>query len=206
MRRRRAIYDDIAGFMAAAILGLVDALVQLSFAVQGVLTAIAARHDLSITQVRILGILRDREPGMLELARALDLEKSSVSGLVGRAQKRGLVQRTAGGHADGRAVHVRLTAAGRAIAATFAEEVATELATLARGCRQPIASSCRGWPAGSSRRHRTADCAGPGARHRRTSVRARTVPGQPAPRPGRTRRCSPGVSSCSGPARRPGSR
>jgi DNA-binding MarR family transcriptional regulator len=114
-------------------LGLVDALVQLSFAVQRILGAIAARNDLSITQVRMLGILRDREPGMLELARALDLEKSSVSGLVDRAQKRGLVARTAGAHADGRAVHVRLTPEGAAVAARFADEVAAELSTLTDG-------------------------------------------------------------------------
>jgi DNA-binding MarR family transcriptional regulator len=111
-------------------LGLVDALVQLSFAVQAILAANAARYDLSVTQVRMLGILRDREPGMLELARFLNLEKSSVSGLVDRAAKRGLVERTAPGH-DGRAVHVRLTANGAAAARRFAREVEAELAVLA---------------------------------------------------------------------------
>lgn len=113
-------------------LGLVDALVQLSFAVQAILVATAARHDLSITQVRMLGVLRDREPGMLELARFLNLEKSSASGLVDRAQRRGLVDRAAAGH-DGRAVRVSLSAHGRTLADRFADEVAQELARLADG-------------------------------------------------------------------------
>ncbi len=110
----------------------VDALVQLTFAVQTVIGTVAARHELSITQLRMLGILRDREPGMLELSRMLTLEKSSVTGLVDRAQKRGLVART-GADGDGRAVHVRLTARGRRVAARLTEEVTDELSALVAG-------------------------------------------------------------------------
>ena len=73
-------------------LGIVDSLVQLSFLVQGVLGSVAARYDLSITQTRLLGVLRDREPGMLELSNFLGLEKSSVTGLIDRAERRGLAQ------------------------------------------------------------------------------------------------------------------
>ncbi len=87
---------------------------------------------MSITQVRMLGILRDHEPGILELARALGLEKSSVTGLVDRAEKRGLVTRTAAEH-DGRAVHVVLTPAGKKLAAQGAREAQSELAALAEG-------------------------------------------------------------------------
>ena len=90
----------------------VDAVVQLSFAIQALLGEIAAEHGLSITQLRLLGKLRDREPAMLDLARHLKLEKSSVAGLIDRAQRRGLVERTTAPH-DGRAIHVRLTAKGR---------------------------------------------------------------------------------------------
>jgi DNA-binding MarR family transcriptional regulator len=92
-----------------------DALVEMSFVIQDLLGHVADRHQLSLTQVRLLGILRDREPGMLELARYLNLEKSSVSGLVDRAEQRGLVRRKPGTE-DGRAVHVSITPAGRAIA------------------------------------------------------------------------------------------
>lgn len=89
-----------------------DAVVQLSFLVQGLLGEMAAEHDLSVTQLRLLAILRDREPAMLDLARHLELSKSSVSGLVDRAAGRGLVERTRV-EDDGRAVHVRLTREGR---------------------------------------------------------------------------------------------
>lgn len=92
-----------------------DALVQLSFQVQRILAAVGAEHDLSIIQIRLLGILRDRQPGMLELGQHLGLDKSSITGLVSRAEKRGLVQRTPSPH-DGRGVLVALTPAGRRLA------------------------------------------------------------------------------------------
>src|SRR3954469_11216857 len=89
-----------------------DAVVQLSFAVQHALGELAAEHELSLTQFRLLAILRDREPTMLDLARHLKLEKSSVTGLIERAEGRELVERFRGTE-DRRAVHVRLTPAGR---------------------------------------------------------------------------------------------
>ncbi len=107
----------------------VDAVVQLSFAVQALLGEIAAEHELSITQLRLLGILRDREPAMLDLARHLKLEKSSVTGLIDRAQRRGLVERSTAAH-DGRAVHVRLTAAGRHLTEQIAAQANETLAGL----------------------------------------------------------------------------
>jgi DNA-binding MarR family transcriptional regulator len=113
-------------------LSLTDALVQLSFAIQATLGAVAAAHDLSVVQLRLLGILRDREPGMLDLARALNLEKSSVTGLVDRAQRRGFVERVGAEH-DGRAVHVRLTAAGQAIAAEGTALIDAHIAELTAG-------------------------------------------------------------------------
>jgi hypothetical protein len=53
----------------------------------------AAEHDLSIIQTRLLGVPRDRKPTMNELAWFLGLDKSSVTGLVDRAERRGLVAR-----------------------------------------------------------------------------------------------------------------
>ena len=110
-------------------LDLVDAVVQLSFAVQGVLAKAAAAHDLSITQLRLLAILRDREPGMLELARHLGLGKSSASGLIDRAERRGLVARAAA-PADGRGVRVSLTAAGRRLTEQLEGKLVAELRAL----------------------------------------------------------------------------
>src|SRR6202042_3742213 len=90
---------------------LIDALVTASFATMAVLTRIAAEHDLSLTQLRVLAILRDRRVKMTELADYLGLDKSTVSGLVDRAEKRGLLQRVPN-PLDGRAVDVILSAAG----------------------------------------------------------------------------------------------
>ncbi|GHF33280.1 hypothetical protein FHX82_005262 [Amycolatopsis bartoniae] len=50
---------------------------------------VAAEHELSVVQLRLLGVLRDRRPGMLELGAHLGLDKSSMTGLVSRAEKRG---------------------------------------------------------------------------------------------------------------------
>jgi DNA-binding MarR family transcriptional regulator len=110
-------------------LSTVDALVRLSFQVQAVVADVGARHDLSVTQVRLLGVLRDRTPGMQELAGHLGLDKSSVSGLIDRAEKRGLVRRKAGA-TDRRLVHVMLTAAGRRLASTLEAAVAARMAEL----------------------------------------------------------------------------
>jgi len=108
---------------------VLDAVVQLSFSVQDVLARVAARYDVSVTQARLFGTLRGREPTMGALKEHLALEKSSVSGLIDRAERRGLVTRTTG-HSDGRAVHVRLTDRGAELANQFADEVYGELETL----------------------------------------------------------------------------
>jgi len=122
---------------------LVDGLFQLSFRLQGVLARIAGGHDLSPIQVRLLGILRDREPGMLELARYLALEKSSLSGLVDRAEKRGLVERIPSPH-DGRATHIRVTSQGRKLSRIVEDQVTAEVTklvgTLTRADRDRLAS------------------------------------------------------------------
>ena len=91
---------------------LVDALAQLSFLIQGALAEATADHDLSIIQARLLGILRDREPTMNELGAHLTLDKSSITGLVDRAERRGLVHRAVSAR-DRRAIQVRVTEAGR---------------------------------------------------------------------------------------------
>ncbi|BEP15219.1 hypothetical protein acdb102_35300 [Acidothermaceae bacterium B102] len=105
---------------------LVDALVQSAFVVMAVLNKLAADHDLSLTQLRVLAILRDRRLGMTALAAYLGLEKSTMTGLVERAEKRGLLQRAP--HAvDGRGVEVFISADGAALAARAYDQVAAAL-------------------------------------------------------------------------------
>lgn len=111
-------------------LSVVDSLVQLSFVIQSILGRIGADHDLSIVQIRLLGILRDREPTMLQLARHLGLDKSSVTGLIDRAERRGLVERTATPN-DRRGFNVRMTAAGRELVRTAGAEIERQIMDIA---------------------------------------------------------------------------
>jgi MarR family transcriptional regulator, lower aerobic nicotinate degradation pathway regulator len=119
----------------------VDGLAQLSFMVQGMLERRAAEHGLSIIQARLLGVLRDRKPTMNELARILGLDKSSVTGLVDRAERRGLVVRVPS-TTDRRVVLVSLTGDGRALvsqaAACFETDVVTMLGRLPARHREAL--------------------------------------------------------------------
>ena len=108
---------------------LLDGLVLTSFTVIALLSRTAAGHDMSLTQLRMLAILRDRTPVMADLAGFLGLERSSVSGLIDRAARRGLVQRVASSD-DGRSVQVSLTADGHRLTAQVAGEVAGLVAPL----------------------------------------------------------------------------
>jgi len=110
-------------------LGAVDALAQLSFLVHGMLERRAGEHGVSMIQTRLLGVLRDRRPTMHELAKLLDLDKSSVTGLVDRAEARGLVRRSASS-ADRRVTIVSLTDEGRALVTGVGRGFEQDLARL----------------------------------------------------------------------------
>ncbi len=113
----------------SAALTTTDAVAQLSFRVHALLEAHAADHGISLIQMRLLGILRDRRPTVNELARLLGLDKSSVSGLVDRAERRGLVARSPSPH-DGRSVLVSLTTGGRRLARTVSDAFDTDVEAL----------------------------------------------------------------------------
>jgi DNA-binding MarR family transcriptional regulator len=106
-----------------------DGLVQTSFTVVAALSRVAAEQDLSLTQLRMLGILRDREPAMAELATYLGLERSTVSGLIDRAVQRGLVRKTTDA-ADGRSVRVSLTAEARRMETRVVAEIGDLMAPM----------------------------------------------------------------------------
>lgn len=122
MRYARGVPDDVTE-------ALLEDLVRTSFAVMAVLNRVAAENDLSLTQLRALAILRDREPTMAQLADYLGLERSSVSGLMDRSVRRGLAQRTTS-EEDKRSVHVSLTAEGHRRSSTVADTVAAQLAPM----------------------------------------------------------------------------
>ena len=122
-------------------LSTVDGLAQLSFLTLGLLERRAGEHRVSIIQTRLVGLLRDRTPTMHELATLLGLDKSSATGLVDRAERRGLVTRVPSS-SDRRVVQVELTELGRSLAtevsAGFEEDVATLLARLSPGDRSTL--------------------------------------------------------------------
>jgi DNA-binding MarR family transcriptional regulator len=108
---------------------LIDALVRTSFVTMAVLNRVGAEHDLSLTQLRVLAILRDRRVKMSELADYLGLDKSTISGLVDRAEKRGLLQRIPN-PIDGRGVDVVLSTAGMELADRGASQIACSLSPM----------------------------------------------------------------------------
>jgi DNA-binding MarR family transcriptional regulator len=110
----------------------VDGLAQLSFVVQAALERCAAEHDISVQQVRLCGVLRDRKPTMNELAKLLGLDKSSVSGLVDRAERRGLVERVPSA-TDRRATTVSLSIFGRKLVVEVAGRFEAEMTALVNG-------------------------------------------------------------------------
>jgi len=108
---------------------LLDALVPTAFITMAAMNKIGAEKDLSLTLMRVLGILRDRRPRMAELAQHLGLKKSTMSGLIDRAEQRGLVAR-APNAVDERAIDVFMTPAGAALVEELHEQVQQALAPL----------------------------------------------------------------------------
>ncbi len=129
--------------MTDAELSPADGLAQLSFLVQATLERRAAAHGMSVVQLRMLGVLRDRTPLISELGARLGLDKSSVSGLVQRAERRGLVERSPAPD-DRRGVLVGLTTAGRELAAAaeaeFESDIVELLAHLRASDREALAA------------------------------------------------------------------
>jgi DNA-binding MarR family transcriptional regulator len=111
---------------------LMDVLVETSFLIQAMLTQVADQYGLTVGQLRLLGVLRDRRPGMTELGAHLGLDRSSTTGLVDRAEKRRLVSRTSDPD-DGRATRVAMTATGRRLVAKAEAEVLRGSAVLTAG-------------------------------------------------------------------------
>jgi len=63
---------------------------------------------------------------MLQLAHHLNLDKSSITGLVDRAERRGLVERTIAPN-DRRGFNVRVTSAGRQLINVVGDEIERQI-------------------------------------------------------------------------------
>jgi DNA-binding MarR family transcriptional regulator len=125
----QAVAAATAGQGCAPDADVATGLVQLTAVVQGIYACVSERHDLTPVQARLLCRLLDGPGGMAELARCFGVEKAALTGLVDRAERRGLARRSpvAG---DRRALQVTLTDAGRRAAAAFQAEVSAELCGL----------------------------------------------------------------------------
>jgi DNA-binding MarR family transcriptional regulator len=104
-------------------------LFQLAYLVQGTYARVSDRHHLTPMQARLLCILADGPRGMAELARCFKVEKAALTGLIDRAERRGLVKRSSV-PGDRRALRVTPTDTGRRAAAAFHTEVNAELSKI----------------------------------------------------------------------------
>jgi DNA-binding MarR family transcriptional regulator len=101
-------------------------LVQLTTLVQAIYARVSERHDLTPVQARLLCHLIDGPRGMAELARCFGVEKAALTGLMDRAERRGLARQSPV-PGDRRALQVTLTDVGHQTAAAFHAEVSAEL-------------------------------------------------------------------------------
>lgn len=103
-----------------------EQLIQLSRIVQDIHARTSQRHGLPPVQAKLLCVLASGPRGMAELAQCFGVERAALTGLVDRAERRGLVSRSpvAG---DRRALRVMLTSSGRQAAAAFHADASAEL-------------------------------------------------------------------------------
>ncbi len=99
-------------------MGIVAALVRATFLVDAVYARSAREYGLTRQHGQLLCVLMPRSYGMSELGEVLGLAKSSLSGLVDRTARLGLVRRRTD-PVDDRAVRVELTEEGGRLAAEF---------------------------------------------------------------------------------------
>jgi DNA-binding MarR family transcriptional regulator len=122
-------------------------LIQLSGLVQGIYARVSDRHNLTPVQAKLLCVLLDGPRGMAELAACFGVEKAALTGLMDRAEKRGLAQRSAV-PGNRRALQVNLTDAGRRAAKAFHADVGEALnglmADLSAGDRQQFSATMAG--------------------------------------------------------------
>jgi DNA-binding MarR family transcriptional regulator len=113
-------------------IGVVPALVRSAFLVNSVYVNSAREHGLTQQQGQLLCVLMAQPYGMSELGAVLGLAKSSLTGLVDRSERNGLVQRQTDPQ-DSRAVRVALTRRGAKLADEFYAETCRRVDVLTSG-------------------------------------------------------------------------
>jgi DNA-binding MarR family transcriptional regulator len=113
-------------------LDVVAALVRSSSLIMDLCTAASRAHDLTLQQAQLLCVAGDRRPTMSEACTLLRIEKSSMSGLMARAESAGLVVRVRD-EQDGRTVRIELTEAGRQRATAYRGQATAMVETVIAG-------------------------------------------------------------------------
>lgn len=113
-------------------IGIVPALVRSTFLVNAVYAESGREHGLTPQQGQLLCVLMAKPYGMRELGPTLGLAKSSLTGLVDRTERNGLVRREPD-PGDTRAVRVALTPRGSRLAEEFYTETCRRIENLAAG-------------------------------------------------------------------------
>jgi DNA-binding MarR family transcriptional regulator len=113
-------------------IGVVAALVRSSFLVNAVYAESGREYGLTPQQGQLLCVLMPQPYGMSELSAMLGLAKSSLTGLVDRTERNGLVRREPDPQ-DMRAVRVALTRQGSRLAAEFYTETCRRIEKLSAG-------------------------------------------------------------------------
>lgn len=109
--------------------GAVDGLIQLSRLVLSSFSNASARHRLTVAQAKLLWVLAQSPRTMTELAQRFGVGNAALTGLVDRAEQRGLVERSPVPR-DRRALQVTLTDVGRRVATGFHRDAIAELERL----------------------------------------------------------------------------
>ncbi|MFE0105565.1 MarR family winged helix-turn-helix transcriptional regulator [Streptomyces sp. NPDC059009] len=113
-------------------MGIVAALVRSSFLVNSVYAESGREYGVTPQQGQLLCVLMGRPYGMSELGTVLRLAKSSLTGLVDRTERNGLVRRESDPR-DTRAVRVALTPQGAELAREFYDETCRRIERLPGG-------------------------------------------------------------------------
>ena len=104
-------------------------LVELAIVLTSTMARVAEEHELTPMQGRLLCGLGGQPRRMVDLAQSLGIEKAALTGLVDRAERRGLVERTPV-PGDRRAIQVTLTEDGGQAMVAFEAGVASALGEL----------------------------------------------------------------------------
>ncbi|MFI0937748.1 MarR family winged helix-turn-helix transcriptional regulator [Streptomyces sp. NPDC021020] len=107
--------------------GLTDSLIGLFREIDALFSAASRSQGLTPQQAQLLCFAQHMTPSFGELARLLHCDKTNVTGLVDRLERRGLLTREPDPH-DRRLSRVHLTTDGAALTAAFQQVVDSSLA------------------------------------------------------------------------------